>query len=324
MEMTWFDLERLLKKARAAKEKQTGDHYDGVTIDVGVMGPGALNILYCGSDEGMPPLFYVGFKYEDGEMDDQEIGESLKDTVFRYAKSYGVWGDWDESDKKGCDVDEGDIKKLNDIINGQGFLFENLQTMERISENKKLKESADLSDDEIADIMDNSSYSFLGVNNSIIELDEIDGVEGILVKIHNYPAVEVYKDDGTGDGDGVIKHYEGPLTVAVIDDAITQYLNEYCVFDECVSVKEKTKLKEGMFKSAQINFIEFINKLQQFLDTAAPGMGLEVVEQNLGMGGAYIKIEQRDEEGKTPEDGIASWMSSDDVDAYYDKMTDEA
>lgn len=221
MEMTWFDLERLLKKARAAKEKQTGDHYDGVTIDVGVMGPGALNILYCGSDEGMPPLFYVGFKYEDGEMDDQEIGESLKDTVFRYAKSYGVWGDWDESDKKGCDVDEGDIKKLNDIINGQGFLFENLQTMERIAESKK-------------------------------------------------------------------------------------------------------QLNEGVFKSANINFIDFVNKLQQFLDTAAPGMGLEVVEQSLGMGGAYIKIEQRDEEGKTPDDGIVSWMSGDDADAYYDKMADEA
>ena len=39
-----------------------------------------------------------------------------------------------------------------------------------------------LSDNEIADMMDSSSYCFLGVNNSIIELDEIDGVEGILVK----------------------------------------------------------------------------------------------------------------------------------------------
>lgn len=213
MEMTWFDLERLLKKARAAKEKQTGGHYDGVTIDVGVMGPGALNILYCGSDEGMPPLFYVGFKYEDGEMDDQEIGESLKDTVFRYAKSYGVWGEWDESDKKGCDVDEGDIKKLNDIINGQGFLFENLKTMERISESKKL-------------------------------------------------------------------------------------------------------LKEGKFKSASINFTDFIEKLQQFLDTAAPGMGLEVVEQNLGMGGASIKIEQRDEDGNAPDDGLISWLDSADFNEY--------
>lgn len=30
------------------------------------------------------------------------------------------------------------------------------------------------------------------------------------------------------------------------------------------------------------------------------------------------------EEGKTPDDGIVSWMSSDDADAYYDKMADEA
>lgn len=88
--------------------------------------------------------------------------------------------------------------------------------------------------------------------------------------------------------------------------------------------ESKKQLNEGMFKSAQVNFIDFVNKLQQFLDTAAPGMGLEVVEQTLGMGGAYIKIEQRDEEGKTPEDGIASWMSGDDVDAYYDKMAEEA
>ncbi len=99
-----------------------------------------------------------------------------------------------------------------------------------------------LSDDEIADMMDSSSYCFLGINNSIIELDEIDGVEGILVKIHkDCPVVEVYKDGG----DSVIKHYEGPLTVAVIDDAISQYLGEHCVFDECTSVKEKTKLKES-------------------------------------------------------------------------------
>lgn len=111
-----------------------------------------------------------------------------------------------------------------------------------------------ISDYEIADIMDNSSYCFLGIDNSIIKLDEIDGVEGILVKIHkDSPVVEVYKE---GDSDGVIKHYEGPLTVAVIDNAISQYLDERCVFDECTSVKEKTKLKEGLVDVVRVSDYE--------------------------------------------------------------------
>lgn len=102
--------------------------------------------------------------------------------------------------------------------------------------------------------MDNSSYCFLGIDNSIIKLDEIDGVEGILVKIHkDSPVVEVYKE---GDSDGVIKHYEGPLTVAVIDNAISQYLDERCVFDECTSVKEKTKLKEGLVDVVRVSDYE--------------------------------------------------------------------
>ena len=47
-----------------------------------------------------------------------------------------------------------------------------------------------------------------------------------------------------------------------------------------------------------------------------------IVEDNLGMGGAFIHIEQRDENGKIPEDGLASWIDYDDADEYYQLLGD--
>lgn len=161
-----------------------------------------------------------------------------------------------------------------------------------------MSEAVKISDNEIADIMDNSSYCFLGVDNSIIKLDEIDGVEGILVKIHKgYPAVEVYKDDGTGDGDGVIKHYEGPLTVAVIDDAISQYLDEYCVFNEGTSVKEKTKLKEGLVDAVRVTDYEGGDLFEITLEDIIRDIsGHDNITLSLDDGQAYMFDASGDEE----------------------------
>lgn len=75
------------------------------------------------------------------------------------------------------------------------------------------------------------------------------------------------------------------------------------------------------FSSAQKNFEEFIEKLQSFLDKQS--MGLEIVGQDLGMGGAFIKIEQRDENGERLLDGLASWMDDDDAEEYYRLYDDD-
>lgn len=210
----------LLRAAYRAKAKTSDDPvHEEVSCTVYCGAGFNINITATGyedPDAAGRVCFYVTQMYED-EMGEMNMGGDLKGTIkdlFRMASDVSEMEDR-------VYIDDAEVKKLEDIAQGQGFLFENLQTMERIAESKK-------------------------------------------------------------------------------------------------------QLNEGMFKSANINFTNFINKLQQFLDTSMPGMGLEVVEQSLGIGGAYIKIEQRDEEGKTPDDGIASWMSGDDVDAYYDKLADEA
>ena len=210
----------LLRAAYRAKAKTSDDPvHEEVSCTVYCGAGFNINITTTGyedPDAAGRVCFYVTQMYED-EMGEMNMGGDLKGTI---KDLFQMASDVSEMEDR-VYIDDAEVKKLEDIAQGQGFLFENLQTMERIAESKK-------------------------------------------------------------------------------------------------------QLNEGIFKSANINFIDFVNKLQQFLDTAAPGMGLEVVEQSLGMGGAYIKIEQRDEEGKTPDDGIVSWMSGDDADAYYDKMADEA
>lgn len=218
--LTYSKVADLLRAAYRAKAKTSDDPiheevsctvYCGGGFNVGITATG-----YEDPESAGKVAFYVSQQYED-EMGEMNMGGDLKQVIKDLFSMTGYESEMEDR----VYIDDAEIKKLEDLAQGQGFLFENLQTMERIAESKK-------------------------------------------------------------------------------------------------------QLNEGMFKSANVNFTNFINKLQEFLDTSMPGMGLEVVEQSLGMGGAYIKIEQRDEEGKTPDDGIVSWMSGDDADAYYDKMADEA
>lgn len=206
----------LLRAAYRAKAKTSDDPvheevsitvYCGAGFNVGITATGSED-----PDDAGKVLFYVSQQFED-ETGEMNLGSKLRQTI---EGLFEMCSDVSEMEDR-VYIEDTEIKKLEDLASGQGFLFENLKTMERISENKKM-------------------------------------------------------------------------------------------------------LKEGKFKSASINFTEFVNKLQQFLDTAAPGMGLEVVEQSLGMGGAFIKIEQRDENGKSPDDGFESWLDSDDYDEYEKVM----
>jgi hypothetical protein len=214
--LTYAKVADLLRAAYRAKAKTSDDPvheevaitvYCGAGFNVGITATG-----YEDPDAAGKVCFYVSQQYED-DIGEMNMGGDLKQAI---KGLFEMASDVSEMEDR-VYIDDAEVKKLEDLSAGQGFLFENLKTMERISESKKL-------------------------------------------------------------------------------------------------------LKEGKFKSAQINFNEFINKLQQFLDTAAPGMGLEVVEQNLGMGGAFIKIEQRDENGKAPDDGFESWLDSDDYDEYEKVM----
>ncbi len=94
----------------------------------------------------------------------------------------------------------------------------------KIYENTRVNER----DEYLANLMEDSDFCFLNVYDSIIYLDEIEGIEGILVKAQEgFDVVEVYRDeDGQGDGDGVFMHYDGPLTSEIIDKAIYAYIEE--------------------------------------------------------------------------------------------------
>lgn len=114
-------LATLLRKAKNQKVKQTGDHYATVTVKGYAGGPQELNIDYCNSDEGMPPLFYVSFAYEDEEDPDTHIGQSLYDTI---KEKFTDAGYKKEMQAEGLYVEQGEIQRLEDIANGQGFLFD--------------------------------------------------------------------------------------------------------------------------------------------------------------------------------------------------------
>lgn len=114
-------LSSLLRKAKNQKVKQTGDHYATVTVKGYAGGPYELNIDYCNSDEGMTPLFYVSFAREAEDDDDFCIGESLYGAIKEKFKSAGYL---EEMQAEGLNVEAAEIQRLEDIANGQGFLFD--------------------------------------------------------------------------------------------------------------------------------------------------------------------------------------------------------
>lgn len=114
-------LSSLLRKAKNQKVKQTGDHYATVTVKGYAGGPYEIKISYCNSDEGMSPLFYVSFVREDEVDDDFCIGESLYSAIKEKFKSAGYL---EEMQAESLYVEQGEIQKLEDIANGQGFLFD--------------------------------------------------------------------------------------------------------------------------------------------------------------------------------------------------------
>ena len=114
-------LSSLLRKAKNQKVKQTGDHYATVTVKGYAGGPYEIKISYCNSDEGMAPLFYVSFAREAEDDDDFCIGESLYGAIKEKFKSAGYL---EEMQAEGVSVETAEIQKLEDIANGQGFLFD--------------------------------------------------------------------------------------------------------------------------------------------------------------------------------------------------------
>ena len=80
---------------------------------------------------------------------------------------------------------------------------------------------------------------------------------------------------------------------------------------------DKILNENNKYPSVNKNFLNFINKLQSYLDNTMPGMGLEIIEHEMQAGGAHIVIEQRDENNDRPIDGIGSWCDDKDAEEFY-------
>jgi len=113
--LSFTDVPRLLTKAKNALVEQTGDHYATATIKVYVGGPYELNIDYCNSDEGMSPLFYVGFAYEGDDDPNIYTGTSLLKTIKDKFKAAGYLN---ELQVDGVYVEDSEIQALENIIKG--------------------------------------------------------------------------------------------------------------------------------------------------------------------------------------------------------------
>lgn len=116
------ELSSLLRKAKDQKVKQTGDHYADVDVKAYCGGPFELKISYSNSDEGEPAFFYVTFDYEDDEDRNPSIEIRLYNAIKDKFRKAGLLK---EMQTEGLHVESSEIQKLEDIVNGQGFLFEN-------------------------------------------------------------------------------------------------------------------------------------------------------------------------------------------------------
>lgn len=115
-------LSSLLRKAKDQKVKQTEDHYAEVSVKAYCGGPFELKISYANSDEDEPAFFYVTFDYEDDEDRKPSIEIRLYDAIKGKFREAGLLK---EMQAEGLHVESSEIQKLEDIANGQGFLFEN-------------------------------------------------------------------------------------------------------------------------------------------------------------------------------------------------------
>ena len=126
------ELSSLLRKAKDQKVKQTGDHYAEVDVKAYCGGPFELKISYSNSDEGEPAFFYVTFDYEDDEDRNPSIEIRLYNAIKDKFRKAGILK---EMQTEGLHVESSEIQKLEDIVNGQGFLFEN-KNSDKLKEDK--------------------------------------------------------------------------------------------------------------------------------------------------------------------------------------------
>ncbi len=146
MKISYAKLGEILKKAYRAQN----DRYAEVSITFYAGGPFQVKVSCSGLDEGNMCSFYTTFVSDDPDFGfDMGFGVgSFKDAVFEYFSDQGYTS---EVDKNEVEIEESEIKRLEELGEEQKTMFENKEQKEALFESvinagaKKLNESADRS-----------------------------------------------------------------------------------------------------------------------------------------------------------------------------------
>lgn len=170
--------------------------------------------------------------------------------------------------------------------------------IKELKDNFVVVELLDFEDDEAKDVLESYGgqldYDVWSISKENIQdvKEEIDDWENRIAFYSSY-------DDG---------RYGKEL----LSDELKEYKREEEIMINR-RIKEADEPVEDLwdFPSAEKNFKEFCDKLQDFCDTYAKGMGLVVDGRSIDGYGANIHISQEDEYGRLG--GYESWLDSDDL-----------
>ena len=191
-QITYFKLENLLKRAYKSKAKISDDPiheevnctiYCGAGFNVGVTATS-----YEDPDMAGKVCFYVSQQYED-EIGEMNMGEDLEQTI---KDLFRMGSDISEMEERPY-IDDAEIRKLEDIANGQSLLFENKmeERMKKLNEQKIGLNIGSLMDWYYArDVVEDAGFEFNG-NDELLNEAWFDIILGTEVYIE---FTEIYRN----------------------------------------------------------------------------------------------------------------------------------
>lgn len=170
--------------------------------------------------------------------------------------------------------------------------------IKELKDNFVVVELLDFEDDEAKDVLESYGVS-LDYDVWSISKENIQDIKEEIDDWKNRIAFYSSYDDG---------RYGEKLT----DNELKEYKREEIMMNRRIKENDASVEKLWNFPSAEKNFNEFCDKLQDFCDTYAKGIGLKVDGRSIDGYGADIHISQWvDEYGQLG--GYESWLDSDDL-----------
>ena len=168
-QITYLKLESLLKHAYKSKAKISDDPiheevtctvYCGAGFNVHITATG-----YEDDDAAGKVCFYVSQQFED-EIGEMNMGENLKQTI---KDLYQMASDISEMEERPY-IEDTEIRKLEDIVNGQSLLFENMiekRMNNRINERRISKGEHNITLSDVEKLFDSLGIDDYDVNKNL-------------------------------------------------------------------------------------------------------------------------------------------------------------